>query len=251
MRINEKLCSNNGKEYLQIEFSHFKNNIICTKILYIDGMTAEEILKAKWEIAEEFCKKNPHFEPKSVYRAYVNADSALMPFYKAIYPTGGYRNGGRKKGSKTDPAKKSLRTESFNNRITVEEKRFLEFCLYEYRINQKDFIKTNKKAWTAYQKSTKITELKQIDSIPGEYDVFEKLDSFIAADERGRKTWCILLNIDDKPIVQKQGQNNPDYIEKISMYRNYLIDYTTEKDCPKWSRITEEQINEFKQRTLI
>ena len=66
-------------------------------------------------------------EQKKLIKAFGEIDERFKKLYNELYPRGGYRNGGRPKGSRTD------KTERINLAVTPEEKEFLIEALKNYR----------------------------------------------------------------------------------------------------------------------
>lgn len=70
----------------------------------------------------QFCNKE-----KEIVKAWGKIDSRFEELYKKLYPVGGWRNGGRPKGSKTN------KTSMLKVRITPDEEKFLLEQLKKYR----------------------------------------------------------------------------------------------------------------------
>jgi hypothetical protein len=64
---------------------------------------------------------------KELIKAYGEIDERFKDLYKELYPHGGWRNGGRPKGSRTD------KTTMLKVRITPDEEKYLLEKLQEYR----------------------------------------------------------------------------------------------------------------------
>lgn len=64
---------------------------------------------------------------KELIKAFAQIDERFKDLYNDLYPRGGYRGGGRPKGSRTD------KTERLNLAVTPDEKAFLIKALEDYR----------------------------------------------------------------------------------------------------------------------
>lgn len=71
-------------------------------------------------------------EEKKLIKAFAEIDDRFKELYNELYPRGGYRGGGRPKGSRTD------KTERLNLAVTPEEKEFLLKTLEDYRAGKKE-----------------------------------------------------------------------------------------------------------------
>ena len=69
---------------------------------------------------------------KELIKAFGKIDDRFKELYKELYPHGGWRKGGRPKGSRTE------RTERLNLAVTPEEKEFLLKTLEDYRAGKKE-----------------------------------------------------------------------------------------------------------------
>lgn len=96
----------------------------------ISGRNKDEITNAKLRFISDFCKENPDILPKDILRAFAVTDEVFKNLYKTQYPHGGYRGGGRPKGT--------TKTETLNQRLTPAEKTFLLDQLARYRKFQKE-----------------------------------------------------------------------------------------------------------------
>ena len=76
---------------------------------------------------------------KELIKAYGEIDERFKDLYKELYPHGGWRNGGRPKGSRTD------KTTMLKVRITPDEEKYLLEKLQEYRQNKNNPQKPHKK----------------------------------------------------------------------------------------------------------
>jgi len=78
---------------------------------------------------EELSESTIHFrgEQKKLIKAFAQIDERFKDLYNELYPRGGYRGGGRPKGSRTD------KTERLNLAVTPDEKAFLIKALEDYR----------------------------------------------------------------------------------------------------------------------
>lgn len=121
----------NGIEVLQVDFSEHKRVIFTAEIpLKHERCAALRIAKAKEAVIDEFLAtfEGREYTKKEVLKAYSKTDSYFKDVYKELFPHGGYRGGGRPKGSTS-----SKKTESLGVRITPEEKKYLLECLEIYR----------------------------------------------------------------------------------------------------------------------
>ena len=127
------MTDSTGKEYLLIAFYHFKNNEIYRGEIYYgdEPMSREELTEKKLKIVDDFLNTFRagfyKFTKKDVLKAYAKVDESIKKVYKSLYPQGGYRNGGRPKGSKTE------KTERINWAVTPEEKEYLTRSLEQFR----------------------------------------------------------------------------------------------------------------------
>lgn len=120
----------NGEKYLLITFDHHRAEIYRTEIpLKHERCAALRIAKLKEAAIDEFLGtfNGQKYTKKEVLKAYSKVDEYFKSVYKELYPHGGYRNGGRPKGSKTD------KTERLNVAVTREEKNLLIETLERYR----------------------------------------------------------------------------------------------------------------------
>lgn len=143
MQINETINTREtGEKYILITFYHHRAEIYRAEIPFkYERCSALRSAKARENIINEFLNSfnGKKYTKKEVLKAYSKINEYFKSVYKSLYPQGGYRNGGRKKGQSIDPAKKSPRTESFGIRITKEEKAFLINALERFR-QQKLYI---------------------------------------------------------------------------------------------------------------
>lgn len=126
-----KKTNDNGAEVLQIEFSEHKKVIFTRQIpLKYEKCPALRTARAKEAVIDEFLTtfEGQKFTKKEVLKAYSKTDSYFKDLYKQMFPHGGYRGGGKKKGEKF-----SDRTERLTSRITLDEKEYLLKKLEEYR----------------------------------------------------------------------------------------------------------------------
>lgn len=131
MLIEETRIEKADGEYIQIEFKHHKATVYVADIpATFDRCPALRLAKAKTEVIERFLNSSEgkHFTEKEVLKAYSKIDKHFADIYKEKYPHGGWRQGGRPKGTKT-----SDRTERFQQSITPQEKEFLIKALEYYR----------------------------------------------------------------------------------------------------------------------
>lgn len=83
---------------------------------------------------EELNESSVHFrgKQKELIKAFGEIDEKFKELYKELYPHGGWRKGGRPKGSKTE------KTERLNLAVTPEEKAAVLVFLDNYRNGKKD-----------------------------------------------------------------------------------------------------------------
>lgn len=131
MLITETKFEKDGAEYILIEFRHHKAVIYSAEIpAKYERCSALRLAKAKQNVIGEFLKSpsGQGFCEKEVLKAYSKTDEYFAGVYREKYPHGGWRQGGRPKGSRT-----SNRTERLQQTITPEEKAFLLRALEYYR----------------------------------------------------------------------------------------------------------------------
>jgi len=136
MKIYENTIENaDGNKVLRVGFYEHKACIYSFDISLNECSSDLQIAKEKG--IEEFLTsfKGKKFAKKEVLKAYSLVDDYFKAKYKELYPHGGWRNGGRKKGFRMNPENKSPRTEYFLKRITKTEKQFLMDCLENFRNN--------------------------------------------------------------------------------------------------------------------
>ena len=129
-----QITDDNGVEFLRIEFSVHKRAIFTTQIpLKYEKCSALRIANAKKAVIDEFLSsfEGQKYTRKEVLKAYAKISPYFKDLYKEEFPHGGYRDGGRPKGSKTD------KTESLGTRISPKEKDLLTETLNNYRKNEK------------------------------------------------------------------------------------------------------------------
>ena len=111
-------------DVLEIRFMHRRNELY--KVSYnISRLTDAEVLEFKKEAAAKFCTIFPDIPLKSVLQGFKAVDPSMTEYYKQTFPHGGWRGGRRPKG--TD------KTETLNQRLTPDEKKFLLWQLKIYR----------------------------------------------------------------------------------------------------------------------
>ena len=111
-------------DVLKIRFKYRRNELY--NVSYnISGLADAEVLKLKKEAADKFCAMFPDVPLKDVLQGFKAADPLMQEYYKQTFPHGGWRGGGRPKG--TD------KTETLNQRLTPDEKKFLLWQLKIYR----------------------------------------------------------------------------------------------------------------------
>ena len=167
MLIDEtKFTKDDNTEYIRIEFKHHKATIYIAEIpATYDKCPALRLAKAKQQVITDFLNspEGKNFTEKEVLKAYSKVDKYFKDIYKEKYPHGGWRQGGRPKGSKT-----SNRTERLQQVITPDEKEFLIKALEDYRKSKAQTEDEMREALAPY--------LKQIDNGFGD-------------DEEGRQKW--------------------------------------------------------------
>ncbi len=135
MKIIEfKFTNENGEERLRITFNHHQAAIFTSEIsLNYDRCKNLKIAQAKENVIKDFLNSfnGKKYTRKEVLLAYSKVDNHFKDVYKEEFPHGGYRNGGRPKGSKTE------KTERINWAVTPEEKVMLNDVLTNFRNNKK------------------------------------------------------------------------------------------------------------------
>lgn len=148
MLIHEhELTRDNGERYLLILFSVHKSEIYRAEItLEHDRCKALRIAKDKERVINEFLNSfnGKKFTEKEVLKAYSKVDEYFKGVYKEKFPQGGYRNGGRPKGSKTN------KTARLNLAVTPEEKTMLNNVLTTFRMHSEQNIEEMRKALKPY-----------------------------------------------------------------------------------------------------
>jgi len=137
MKIHEhEIIKDDGNKALRVEFCSHKSCIYSFDVpLNFERCAALRTAQAKEKGIEEFLSsfEGQKFTKKEVLKAYSLVDDYFKGKYKELYPNGGWRGGGRKKGFRMKPEDKSPRTEYFLRRITPEEKKFMSVCLDIFR----------------------------------------------------------------------------------------------------------------------
>jgi len=135
MLINEcEITRDNGERHLIISFNVHQATIYSSEItLEHDRCASLRIAKDKERVISEFLASfhGRGYTEKEVLKADAKIDKYFKDVYKEKYPRGGYRGGGRPKGSRTD------KTERLNLAVTPDEKAFLIKALEDYRENNK------------------------------------------------------------------------------------------------------------------
>lgn len=182
-----------GRKYLLIVFNHFKNNEIHRGEIYYgdEPMSEEELTEKKLKIVDEFLNTFRagfyKFTKKDVLKAYAKVDESIKKVYKSLYPQGGYRNGGRPKGSKTE------KTERINWAVTPEEKEYLTRSLERFRYYKdpeykEKMRKLSEKAAAPYIEGfEKAIKLEKVKSELAPY--LRKIDDNFGSDEAARQKW--------------------------------------------------------------
>lgn len=131
MLIHEhEITRDNGERHLIICFSVHQATIYSSEItLEHDRCAALRIAKDKERVISEFLQtfQGRDYTEKEVLKAYSKIDKHFKDVYKEKYPRGGYRGGGRPKGSKTE------KTERLNIAVTPDEKAAVIEFLENYR----------------------------------------------------------------------------------------------------------------------
>ena len=123
MRIKIEYALRNA-DALEIRFKHRRNELY--NVTYnVSGLADAEVLELKKEAAAKFCEAFPDIPLKSVLQGFKAVDPSMEEYYKQMFPNGGWRGGGRPRG--TD------KTETLNQRLTPDEKKFLLWQLKIYR----------------------------------------------------------------------------------------------------------------------
>lgn len=81
---------------------------------------------------------------KELIKAFGEINERFKELYRELYPRGGYRNGGRPKGSKTD------KTERLNLAVTPDEKVMLNDVLQSFRMHSEQNIEEMREALKPY-----------------------------------------------------------------------------------------------------
>lgn len=124
MKIYELKLQNNQS---RIEVMEHKATIKTFTLMYSsESDKYNQICKFIEELNEN---RNGHFfgKQKELIKAFAEIDDRFKELYNELYPRGGYRGGGRPKGSRTD------KTERLNLAVTPDEKEFLIKALEDYR----------------------------------------------------------------------------------------------------------------------
>lgn len=123
MKINEIV--NNG--FCRVEIYEHRAVV---KSFHFMFTSENDKYRQTCKFIEEITKnKSSHFygKQKELIKAYGAINERFKDLYKELYPQGGWRNGGRPKGSKTN------KTTMLKVRITPEEEQFLLEQLKKYR----------------------------------------------------------------------------------------------------------------------
>lgn len=127
MKIEEKAAN----DTITINFIVHRA-IVYSNIIHCTGKTPDEIFNEKLLIIKKISdEKGVYLEfagkQKEIIKEWAKIDKQFKDLYKKLYPVGGWRNGGRPKGSKTN------KTTMLKVRITPEEEQFLLEQLKKYR----------------------------------------------------------------------------------------------------------------------
>lgn len=131
MRLRiEYLKSNNDPNEIAVVIWHRAKLLKEFRYNKID-LTLKEIIKMNIEFGEEFCRAYPEISRKDLFQAFSKVDPLMLDYYKEQFPRGGYRGGGRPKGSLSKI--RTNKTERVNLAVTPEEKQAVIKFLKEYR----------------------------------------------------------------------------------------------------------------------
>ena len=115
------------EDALEIRFIRGRNMI--HNVFYnISGLADADVLELKKEAAAKFCAVFPDVPLKSVLQGFKAVDPLMQEYYKQMFPNGGWRGGGRPKGTL-----RSNKKARFTKAISEEEKIYLEKCLEDFR----------------------------------------------------------------------------------------------------------------------
>lgn len=131
MKIEEK--TENG--IITIDFIIHKV-IAQREFITIGGKSSDEIFNEKLLIIKKLTNPQGIYlkfsgKGKEILKAWGLVDDRFTALYKKLYPVGGWRNGGRPKGSRTE------KTTMLKVRITPAEEKFLLEQLEKYRKKSK------------------------------------------------------------------------------------------------------------------
>ncbi|MCD7879038.1 MAG: hypothetical protein LUG16_03790 [Candidatus Gastranaerophilales bacterium] len=125
MRLKIEYETREGEsDFLYIRILH-RGKLLDEAKIKTGGRNKDEITNAKIRFISDFCAENSEIKSQDVLKSFALKDDVLMQLYKTQYPRGGYRGGGRPKGT--------ARTETLNQRLTPEEKKYLTDQLDRYR----------------------------------------------------------------------------------------------------------------------
>jgi hypothetical protein len=132
MRIEERI----DEQYVVINFFVHQSIVEQRAILHGGKSESEKVFKEKYKIVQELCGKGGiHFafkdKQKEMIKEWSKCDGRFKDLYAELYPRGGYRGGGRPKGSLSKT--KTDKTERVNIAVTPEEKQAVIKFLKEYR----------------------------------------------------------------------------------------------------------------------
>lgn len=134
MRIEERI----DEQYVVIDFIVHKSIIERKTINHGGKSESEKVFKEKYKIVQELCGKSGiHFKnkQKEMIKEWSKCDWRFKDLYTELYPRGGYRGGGRPKGSLSKV--KTDKTERVNLAVTPEEKQAVIKFLKELRREKK------------------------------------------------------------------------------------------------------------------
>ena len=87
------------EDVLEIRFIRGRN-MIHNAFYNIQGLSDSDVLELKKEAASKFCAVFPDVPLKSVLQGFKVVDPLMREYYKQTFPNGGWRGGGRPKGTK-------------------------------------------------------------------------------------------------------------------------------------------------------
>lgn len=131
MRVEERI----DEQYVVIDFIVHRSIAVQRVISHGGNFESKKVFEEKCKIVQELCNKNGmHLafsnKQKEMIKEWGKCDGRFKDLYAELYPRGGYRGGGRPKGSLSKT--KTDKTERVNLAVTLEEKqaviKFLKEC---------------------------------------------------------------------------------------------------------------------------